>query len=83
MAKSNLAQNPKIEISGERGNVFSVLSTASMIMRSSGWPEPLIRQMHEKVMLADSYGEALKLIHEFSGCEIVFHGRRLVNGRSQ
>ena len=63
-----------VEISGDQGNVFAILSTVSRYMRDTGMPGELIEHMFNEAMSASSYQAALMKITVITGCQYTHHG---------
>jgi hypothetical protein len=56
---------PQLQVSGQDGNIFAVLSAASMVMRTDGCEQSEIEEMKNKVFSSKNYDEALAIIGEY------------------
>jgi len=67
IAKVPNARKPKhpgieVQLSGEDGNVFNLIGTASKAARRAGVPRAEIAAFEAEVMAAESYDHALRVI---------------------
>lgn len=54
---------------GQDGNIFSVLGSASRLLRRAGEPEQA-KEMSDRVFQSGSYEEALRIISEYVETEL-------------
>lgn len=60
MSKTNI----QVQLSGEDGNIFSILGRTTQALRRGGYPE-LVNEVREKVHNSNSYDEALQVIMSY------------------
>jgi hypothetical protein len=53
---------PSLQLSGEDGNIFSIVGRARRVMRRAEIPNSVIEEMSNKVMASGSYDEALRVV---------------------
>jgi hypothetical protein len=76
MAQDESTTHPlTVEIAGELGNIFSVLSRVSHYMRERGYPEELVELMFNEAVSSRSYQTALLKISVITGAQYTLHGR--------
>lgn len=59
---------PKVQLSGEDGNVFNLISLCQKAMKKEGINTNKISTMQEKVFACGSYDEALQILMEY--CDV-------------
>ena len=69
-----------VDISGDNGNVFCILSVVSAWMSREGFPPQFAEQIFDAAISSCSYAAALKVIAEYSGAQFVYCGRPLELG---
>lgn len=57
-------EKPECELSGEDGNIFSIISRCSRSFRRAGQSDQA-QKMQEEIMAAKSYDEALQIIMKY------------------
>jgi hypothetical protein len=57
-------KKPKCKLTGQDGNIFSLLACASKCLRENGLQQGA-KDMQEKVLASSSYEEALCIIMEY------------------
>lgn len=75
ISRSPVSFTPTIELAGEGGNAFAVLSIARRNLRSRLYPQHLIETMERRALAAPSYAELLAVVHEYTGAKFTLHGR--------
>lgn len=55
---------PELELSGQDGNVFSILGRATTVARKAGWDEEKIKKFQDEAMSKD-YDHALQTCMEY------------------
>ena len=61
--------NPKMNLLGEDGNIFTILGRASRLLRQNGQSSEA-EQMYFRVTSSNSYDEALRIISEYVETEL-------------
>lgn len=67
--KQPKAEHPKMKLTGQDGNVFSILGRAGCLLRRNGQPEQA-EEMRKRVLDSKSYDQALHIISEYVETEL-------------
>jgi hypothetical protein len=59
---------PAVQLSGEDGNVFSIISKCARALGKAGYPE-IKKEFQEKAFAASSYDAVLRLAMEYCDVE--------------
>jgi hypothetical protein len=61
-------EKPTCKLIGTDGNVFALIGAASKTLERAGLPDK-VKEMRERVYLAEDYGDALNIIGEYVDIE--------------
>ena len=60
---------PRLKITGQDGNIFAVLSSATKVLKQAGLQHQ-VQEMQERVFNSGSYNEALSIISDYVDWEL-------------
>lgn len=67
--KAVALNKPRLRLSGQDGNIFFIMASASRAAQDAGWPEERIDEFVRRVESSDSYTAALRVVMSEFSCE--------------